>query len=110
MSMQYPAFFDQVRPIVVCDPLAEFLGAATDGRIEYRYLDAVKLAGHSCPTVAGAYLMTLKALDALYPGTTSERGAVRVHLRGEMEAGVSGVIANVVGSSPAPRSRTASRA
>ena len=95
--MRYPAFFDQVRPIVLYDPLAEFLGAAADGRIEYRYLDAVKLAGHSCPTVAGAYLMTLKALDALYPGTTPERGAVRVHVRGEMEAGVSGVIANVVG-------------
>lgn len=95
--MRYPAFFDQVRTIVLYDPLAEFLGAAADGRIEYRYLDAVKLAGHSCPTVAGAYLMTLKALDALYPGTTPERGAVRVHVRGEMEAGVSGVIANVVG-------------
>ena len=95
--MRYPAFFDQVRPIVLYDPLAEFLGAAADGRIEYRYLDAVKLAGHSCPTVAGAYLMTQKALDALYPGTTPERGAVRVHVRGEMEAGVSGVIANVVG-------------
>ena len=95
--MRYPAFFDQVRTIVLYDPLAEFLGAAADGRIEYRYLDAVKLAGHSCPTVAGAYLMTLKALAALYPGTTPERGAVRVHVRGEMEAGVSGVIANVVG-------------
>jgi hypothetical protein len=95
--MQYPAFFDQVRTIVLYDPLAEFLGAATDGRIEYRYRDAVKLAGHSCPTVAGAYLMTLKALDALYPGTTPERGAVSVHVRGEMEFGVTGVIANVVG-------------
>ena len=95
--MRYPAFYDKVRPIVLYDPLAEFLGAAADGRIEYRYLDAVKLAGHSCPTVAGAYLMTQKALDALYPGTTPERGAVRVHVRGEMEAGVNGVIANVVG-------------
>lgn len=97
MSMQYPAFFDQVRPIVIYDPLAEFLGAAKDGRVEYTYLDAVKLAGHSCPTVAGAYLMTMKALQALYPAATPERGAVRVHLRGEMEFGVTGVIANVVG-------------
>lgn len=54
MSMQYPAFFDEVEPIVLYDPLAEFLGAATAGRVEYTYLDAVKLAGHSCPTVAGA--------------------------------------------------------
>jgi formylmethanofuran dehydrogenase subunit E len=97
MSMQYPAFFDKVKPIVLYDPLAEFLGAATAGRVEYNYLDAVKLAGHSCPTVAGAYLMTMKALEALYPGETPERGAVRVRLRGEMELGVTGVIANVVG-------------
>jgi len=97
MSMQYPAFFDKVKPIVLYDALAEFLGAATNGKLEYRYLDAVKLAGHSCPTVAGAYLMTAKALQALYPGTTPERGAVRVRLRDAMEHGVAGVIANVVG-------------
>ena len=97
MQMQYPAFFDKVRTIVLYDPLAEFLGAARAGIVEYNYLDAVKLAGHSCPTVAGAYLMTLKALEALYPGTTPERGAVRVRLRDEMEHGVTGVIANVVG-------------
>ena len=97
MPMQYPAFFDKVRTIVLYDPLAEFLGAAEAGSVEYSYLDAVKLAGHSCPTVAGAYLMTLKALEALYPGTTPERGAVRVRLRDEMEHGVTGVIANVVG-------------
>jgi len=97
MSTQYPAFFDQVEPIVVYDPLAEFLGAAKAGIVEYSYLDAVKLAGHSCPTVAGAYLMTMKGLQALYPGATPERGAVRVRLREEMELGVTGVIANVVG-------------
>lgn len=97
MPMQYPAFLDQVRTIVLYDPLAEFLGAAKAGIVEYNYLDAVKLAGHSCPTVAGAYLMTIKALEALYPGTTPERGAVRVRLRDEMEHGVTGVIANVVG-------------
>lgn len=97
MAMQYPAFFDKVRTIVLYDPLAEFLGAAQAGMVEYSYLDAVKLAGHSCPTVAGAYLMTLKALEALYPGATPERGAVRVRLRDAMESGVTGVIANVVG-------------
>ncbi len=95
--MQFPAFFDKVKPIVLYDPLAEFLGAAENGLVEYAYRDAVKLAGHSCPTVAGAYLMTTKALQALYPGATPERGAVRVSLRDPMEHGVTGVIANVVG-------------
>ena len=34
-------------------------------QLEYCYLDAVKLAGHSCPTVAGGYLATIRALRFL---------------------------------------------
>ncbi len=96
MLIQAPAFFDQVRSLVVHDPLAEFLGATVDGRIEYRYVDAVKLAGHSCPTVAAAYWMTLKALTALYPDALPQRGAIRVDFREDRLSGVTGVIANVV--------------
>ena len=44
--MKTPAFFDAVPAITVADPLAEALGAADGGLIEYRYFDAVKLAGH----------------------------------------------------------------
>lgn len=94
--MNYPAFFDQVRSITVRDPLAEFLGAAEGGVFEYRYLDAVKAAGHSCPTVASAWLMTAKALDALYPGATPERGAIRAEFGADRASGVTGVIANIV--------------
>jgi hypothetical protein len=60
--MHFPAFFDGVLEIAVRDPLAALLGAAEDGRITYRYADAAKRAGHSCPTVAGAWLMTARAL------------------------------------------------
>ena len=94
--MGFPAFFDEVRRIVVRDPLAEFLGAAEGGLIEYRYVDAVKLAGHSCPTVAAAYWMTLKALEHLYPDASPERGGIRVEFRQDQLSGVTGVIANVV--------------
>jgi hypothetical protein len=93
--MQTPAFFDQVPPIVMHDALAQTLGAVGDGLIEYRYLDAVKLAGHSCPTVAGAWLMTRAALARLHPGQTPRRGEVRVELREAQDAGVAGVIASV---------------
>ena len=55
---QTPAFFDAAPGITMQDALARTLGAVQDGVIEYRYLDAVKLCGHSCPTVAGAWLMT----------------------------------------------------
>lgn len=94
--MSYPAFFDQVRSITVRDPLAEFLGAAEGGVFEYRYLDAVKAAGHSCPTVASAWLMTAKALDALWPGAMPERGAIRAEFGEDRTSGVTGVIANIV--------------
>jgi hypothetical protein len=83
--------------VVLRDPLAEFLGAAEGGRLEYSYADAVKLTGHSCPTVAGAWLATVDALEALYPGELPERGGMRVELRGGVEEGVSGVVASVAG-------------
>ncbi len=95
--MSYPAFFDAVARITLYDPLAEFLGAADNGRIEYGYVDAVKLAGHSCPTVAGAYLMTLKALGRLYPERIPERGGIRVEFGTPQTEGVTGVVAAVVG-------------
>jgi len=95
--MQSPAFFDAIPHIVMRDPLADTLGAAADGVIEYEYLDAVKLAGHSCPTVAGAWLMTVKALRRLYGDGLPHRGAVRVEVRQRQDEGVAGVIGNVAG-------------
>jgi hypothetical protein len=95
--MNHPAFFDAVPTIRLRDPLAEFLGAATDGILEYGYLDAVKLAGHSCPTVASAYWMTYRALRALYPDSLPERGNIRVEFSKAFAEGTTGVIANIVG-------------
>lgn len=95
--MHTPAFFDAVPAITVADPLAETLGAAEGGLIDYRYVDAVKLAGHSCPTVAGAWLMTRTALAYLYPGEAPRRGEIRVELRQAVDEGVAGVIAGVAG-------------
>lgn len=94
--MNYPAFFDQAPRITLRDPLADFLGAAEGGLMEYSYLDAVHLAGHSCPTVAGAYLLARAALQALYPDQPAERGAIEVHMPGPEDEGVNGVIAQVL--------------
>lgn len=94
--MTYPAFYDAVRTITLYDPLAELLGASTDGLLQYGYHDAVKLAGHSCPTVAGAFLMTVKALTSLYGENVPSRGSIRVAFREGQSDGVTGVIANVV--------------
>ena len=95
--MSYPAFFSTVPRLTLHDPLAERLGAAENGLIEYGYTDAVKLAGHSCPTVAGAYLMSFKALAKLYPEGRPERGGIKVELRAAQADGVAGVTAAVAG-------------
>lgn len=95
--MGFPAFFDAVPGIVLRDPLAELLGAADGGLIEYRYADAVRLAGHSCPTVAGAWLLTTRALRALYGDAVPERGGIRVDFGEPLESGVAGVVAGIAG-------------
>ena len=94
--MHYPNFYSQVAPIRLYDPLSEFLGAFKDGRLEISYLDCVKLAGHSCPTVAGAYLMALQGLDALYGDYLPSRGNIKVQMRNSETEGVTGVICNVI--------------
>lgn len=94
--MHHPAFFDLVPRVRLYDPLAEFLGAFDGGIVEYAYLDAVRLAGHSCPTVAGAYWLTRQALGVLYGEALPERGGVQVRFRDSRVAGVTGVVANVV--------------
>lgn len=93
--MSFPMFFNNVPIITMSDPLSDLLGAASGGRMEYTYADAVKLAGHSCPTVAGAYLMVQKGVALLYPETIPVRGEIRVTVKGTFGEGVVGVIANI---------------
>lgn len=91
-----PEFFDRAPTLTVQDPLAAFLGAAQDGILTYRYADAVRLCGHSCPTVAGAYLMVIKGLKALYGEELPERGGIEAAMQGARDEGTVGVTASVV--------------
>ena len=93
--MKTPEFFETIEKIALKDPLAEILGAMEKGEYEISYLEVVKSAGHSCPTVAGAYIMTLEALKALYDGRAI-RGDIEVMFKESLEDGVAGVVANVV--------------
>jgi hypothetical protein len=93
--MTFPNFYDAAPRLTVYDPLSEFLGAADQGRIEYGYADAVRLAGHSCPTVAGAYMMAVKALRHLYGSDLPVRGDIEVHVRAAAEDGTAGVMASI---------------
>jgi len=94
--MKYPVFFDKVQSIQLQDPLSNFLGAFEEGKMEISYLECVKLAGHSCPTVAGAYLMALKGVEALYGDQLPQRGSIHVSMRDGENEGVTGVICNVI--------------
>ena len=95
--MPFPAFFTQIPDITLADPLAGFLGAAEGGLLRYSYTDAVKLAGHSCPTVASAYWLGVRALQQLYPDAVPQRGNIAVALRQPLASGNNGVVANVLG-------------
>jgi hypothetical protein len=94
--MAFPDFFAEVPALKLHDGLAQLLGASDDGMIEYHYADAVRLAGHSCPTVAGGWLSARAALRHLYPDSVPERGGISVYLNDPEEAGVTGVIVQVV--------------
>ena len=94
--MTYPQFFNNIPTIKLQDDLACLLGAFEDGLIEYSYLDVVKSAGHSCPTVLGAYLMTLQGLKALHENEIPKRGNILVQFKESQATGVAGVIGSVI--------------
>lgn len=94
-DQNFPDFFNEAPAITIQDPLAQFLGAARDGIMTYRYADAVRLAGHSCPTVAGTWLMTLHGLRALYGNALPVRGEIEVYMADARDAGTTGVMATV---------------
>lgn len=90
-----PEFFTLAPALTVHDPLAEFLGAAANGVLTYHYADAVRLAGHSCPTVAGTWLMVIAGVRALYGDDLAVRGDIEVFFADAADSGATGVMAAV---------------
>jgi len=94
----------QVEPIMMNEPYFEIFGQ-TAGPVPYYYEEAVKLAGHSCGATAGAWIITKKALETLYPdGEIPVRGQIFVEAPGaedEWFVGVFGdIITYVTGAAP----------
>ena len=60
-------FFKDVEPIRFKEPFAETLGVFNkeDAILEYTFIDVIKMAGHACPTTAGAYLCCQEAVKKL---------------------------------------------
>jgi hypothetical protein len=107
MNDGFRDFIRQAKPLRLKEPLAETLGAfASEGSVlTYTFADAVKMAGHACPTVTGAYLACQKALERLYPAETPVRGEISITVFGEPDEGVYGVMSQVfnflTGAAPA---------
>ena len=96
MIINYPTFFKTRPTIKLHDPLQKFLGTFQDGNIEFSYLEIVKNAGHSCPDVTGAYLMTIRGLKALYPDSLPSRGQIKVSFNKAYTDDITYVMADVV--------------
>lgn len=107
MKNTFRDFLKEVEPIRFKEPLAETLGAFQENgaAIEYSFIDTLKMAGHACPTVSGAYLLCQQALKELYPDETPVRGEIAVTVYGEPDEGVYGVMGQVfsflTGATPA---------
>lgn len=91
------AFYDEVEPIKIKDPLAVFSGAIGEGdEFIYEFTDAIKLTGHASLEVAGAYKITQKALRALYPDETPIRGEISVRVLGNVDDALNGPVSQVI--------------
>jgi hypothetical protein len=98
------AYITEPAPIMMQEPYFEIFGQA-QGPVPYYYEEAVKLAGHSCGATTGAWTITRKALEVLYPdGEIPVRGMVAVEAPGaedEWFVGVFGeIITYITGAAP----------
>ena len=97
-------YISEVPPIMMIDPYLQIFGQSQVA-VPYTYETAVKLAGHSCGAVTGAWTITRKALEVLYPGgEVPVRGQIQVEAPGaedEWFVGVFGeVITYITGAAP----------
>jgi hypothetical protein len=87
-----------VKDIEMYDPFFDLFGQRELGRpVDYSYEEALKLVGHSCGATAGGYLITKRALEALYPDEEIPvRGNIRVYAPGAEDEWNVGVIGEVI--------------
>lgn len=83
--------------IRVHEPFSKFLGGDVE---EYDFsislLDVVRFAGHACPSMVGAFLISQRAVKELFPETNiCERGKVSIQMPGLVDQGATGPISNV---------------
>jgi len=86
-------------PIEIRDPVAEALGVLDPGDpFVITYEDAIKTAGHSCPTASGAYRIAQVGLEALYPDPDElpVRSDIEVQAGGPRDDATYGVMGRLI--------------
>jgi hypothetical protein len=96
--MNFPAFYNEIPSIKFFEPLSDVLGSSSNGVVEFSFKDAVKIAGHGCPTVGGAYLMVFYGIKKLYGDEVPVRGNIEIHISDPIDSGSTGVVGMVAGS------------
>lgn len=82
--------------IRVFEPFSDFLqGSPEEKSFDLSLLDVVRFAGHACPSMVGAFLITQEAVRCLFPDGVCVRGDLKVELPCGPGVGATGPIANV---------------
>lgn len=82
--------------ITIYEPFAEFLQAdPAEFKFQLNLLDAVRFAGHACPSMIGAFITTRKAVELLFEDAVCIRGDLEVSTSASAEQGPIGPICNV---------------
>lgn len=83
--------------INIYEPFSDFLmGSKNENNFQLSFLDVVKFAGHACPSMTGAFLITRAAIDQLYPDTkVGVRGQIEIDIPESPTSGPIGPMANV---------------
>ncbi len=89
--------------IKVYEPFAEFLGGSEDeSHFEITLMDCYKLSGHACHAITGAYLISKRAIETLYPENgVCQRGDITVEFESNLERATgpkSNVISYITGA------------
>lgn len=81
------------------EPFSDFLmGAEREKNFKISLLDVVRFAGHACPSMVGAFLLSRAAIENLYPETNvGIRGQIEIDLPASPTDGATGPMANVFG-------------
>ena len=90
------AYITEPAPIMMRDPYFEIFGQSQEP-VPYYYEEVVKLAGHSCGATTGAWTITKKALEVLYPdGEIPVRGQIAVEAPGAEDEWFVGVFGETI--------------